>query len=211
MAFSTTTLNGAVTADQSTVLVTSATGFAAGLLFKLDAEMCEVLDSYVAGNLTVPCARGREGTASAAHPTAARITVGQGADWSALAVGAVSSFPVAGISRIVTSYSATGAITLPPPGNDAVALLNGTSALAMTLAAPTADMDGCFLWIVGGGKSASTVTFTGGFGAAGASYDVITFQNAGQVTLPLVAANSLWNILNTPITGTSTSLSVAIA
>jgi hypothetical protein len=102
---------------------------------------------------------------------------------------------------------------LPAPGSDAVAVIIGTSTLTMTVAAPTKDMDGSILYIMGNGKSASTVAFdaTNGIGNAGSNYDVITFQNAGDVSISVMAINGYWNLVGSPITGTTTALSVAIA
>lgn len=96
--------------------------------------------------------------------------------------------------RDVLSYSAAGAITLPTPGNDMVAILNSTAALAMTLAAPTKDMDGSILTIIGNGKAAHTVSLPAGvgLGAGGSGVDVGTFGSGAQQSVTLMAANAVW-------------------
>jgi hypothetical protein len=211
MALATTTLSAAVLVGDNAISVASSTSMAAGRLIRVDGEVMKVSGAYVSGTL-VPVLRGQDGTVTAAHPSGANVVHGLASDFSGPANGSDDSvsYP-ARPARVVSSYAASGAITLPAAGSDAVAVLIGTSALAMTLANPTSDMDGSILIIVGNGKSASTVTYTAGLGNAGSSYDVVTFQNAGIVSLSLIAVNSFWVSLNTPITGTSTALSVAIA
>lgn len=211
MALTTTTLSSALAANSNSIKVASATGFAAGSLVLIDNEMCRVTQDYVSGT-PVTIHRGLNGTAQVAHAVTSNVTVGLASDFGQPAAGGPSITYQQQRARTISSYSASGALTLPAPGSDAVAVLIGTSALAMTLADPTKDMDGCRLTIIGNGKSASTVTYTTtGFGNAGSSYDVITFQNAGQVAFECMAANGVWVLLNTPITGTSTAVSVAIA
>ena len=111
----------------------------------------------------------------------------------------------------MTSYSATGAIALPLPGADAVAILNGTSALAMTLANPTKDMDGCVLYVVGNGKAAHTITYTAGLGNAGSGLDVGTFASGAQLCQSFIAANEIWCSLPSIFGGTQTNNTVTWA
>lgn len=215
MALTTTTANGAISADQVTIRVTSGTGFGKNKLIQIDDEFLQQsADADAASPTIIPVIRGVNGTVAKAHPTGANVKVGNPYDdFSGDAVATPTTYPLAGRQRRVLSYSASGAITLPSPGTDMVAVLNGTSTLAMTVAAPTKDMDGDMLLIIGNGKSASTVDFdaTNGLGNAGSGYDRITFQNAGQVCMPVIACNGFWLAVNAPITGTSTALSVAVA
>lgn len=211
MAFTTTTLASAMAAGDTAMVVTSATGFAAGNKVLIDQEMFQVVNSYVSGT-TIPVIRGQEGTAATAHAASANVTTGLGSDFANPGAQTPVTYAIAGKVRTVTSYSASGAIALPTAGTDAVAILNGTSALAMTLANPTKDMDGSILYIAGNGKSASTVTYTAGFGNAGSSYDVLTAQTAGQVGITLMAVNAIWVVIGgPPITGTTTALTWAIS
>jgi hypothetical protein len=212
MALTTTTLSSAVAVDDNEIVVASATGFSAGSQIRIDDEWMQIVQSYSSGT-TIGVLRGRNGSAVVAHVASANVTVGTASDFdSAPQNGAYGSsiVPPARARRVV-SYSATGAIALPNAGEDVVAVLNGTSTLAMTVAAPAKDADGSILYIMGNGKSASTVTFAGGIGAGSSSYDVATLQNAGQVGISVMAVNGAWVLLNGPITGTSTALSFAIA
>jgi hypothetical protein len=215
MSLTTTTLNGAVAAGATSLRVSSGTGFGRGKWIRIDDELfLQSADADSASTTIIPVIGGQDGTACVAHATTANVVVGDGSDFAGSAVATATNYPLAGRQRRVLSYAASGAITLPSPGTDMVAVLIGTSALAMTVAAPTKDMDGCILWIFGNAKSQSTVTFdsTVGLGNAGASYDVITFQNAGNVGLEVMAINGFWNVASAPgITGTVTALTVAVA
>ena len=211
MALATTTLSSACAVGDTSIVVASATSFAAGRLVVIDGEVMQVTSAYSSGT-TIPVTRGLNGTVTAAHVSSANVTHGLASDFPVAAPGSDDSVLLAARpGRDRRSYSASGAIALPAAGRDMVAIIIGTSALAMTVAAPTKDMDGSILYIVGNGKSASTVTFSGGVGAAGTSYDVATFQNAGQVGVSVMAANGAWVLLNGPITGTTTGLSFGIA
>lgn len=211
MAFTTTTLSGAVVIDQNTISVTSATGFSAGLLVKVDDEYMEVTSDYVSGT-SIGVLRGREGTATKAHATGANATVGLASDFIAGDPQTTSLAPIAARARPIKSYSASGALDLPTPGNDLVAVLNGTSVRAMTLAIPTKDMDGCELIIIGNGKAAHTVTLATAIGNAGAGYTVLTFAAGGQVGVRFIAANGIWVAPGAPaIAGTATNLLATIS
>lgn len=210
MAVTTTTNSSAIALTDVSIVVASATGFSAGRLVKVNGEFMQVAQNYTSGT-TIPVLRGRQGTAQTAHGVTSNVEVGTGEDFAQGAAQAVVAYPYIR-SRIVKAYGAAGAITLPTPGSDMVAILIGTSALAMTVAAPTKDMDGCRLVIQGNAKSASTITVTNGIGNAGSSYDVVTLQNAGNVGIELIAVNAFWNINAAPaITGTTTAIGAAIA
>lgn len=211
MALTTTTLAAACAADATKLTVASATGIAQGDIIKIDDEVMKVTKGYVVGATIVPVLRGQSGTVPVAHPSGANLTHDTPAGFGDPGAQVVPSYPLAGRARTMTSYSAAGAIALPTPGTDAVAILNGTSTIAMTLANPSKDQDGDILTIIGNGKSASTVTYTAGLGNAGSGYDVLTLQNAGQVACMLMACNGVWVLLGAPFTGTTTALSIAIA
>jgi len=189
--------------------VASATGFAAGSLILVDQEMFEVAQHYVSGT-TIPVLRGQDGTVTAAHKASANCTVGVASDFANPVAQAFTTYPTQR-GRTVTSYSATGAIALPTAGSDAVAVLNGTGALAMTLANPTKDMDGSMLWITSNGKAAHTVTYTAGFGDGGSGYDVFTFASGARNGISLVAVNAIWNLQQSLVGGTATAITATIA
>lgn len=214
MSFTATTLSAALAATDKSMTVTSATGFAAGQLCKIDQEFVRISKAYTSGTTVALDGRGLNGTVVAAHVSGANVvTTATITDWANGTPQAAVPYPITTPGRTATSYSASGAISLPTPGNDAIAILNGTSALAMTVAVPTKDMDGSLLWIASNGAANSTVTFTGGLSGAGTSYDVITINSSAPVTLgPFMAVNGLWQgAVAVPMAGTVTNITATVA
>lgn len=216
MAVTNATLASAMAASDTVAVLSASTGVSAGCKMEIDGEELLVAGNYTtAGNgVNVPVIRGQGGTYAYAHPTSAKVRVGLASDseWGTPAPGTVTSYPTAGRARTFKSYSASGAIDLPTPGNDAVAYINGTSTLALTVASPVSAQDGCILWIIGNGKSQSTVTVstTSGIGNASTGYTVLTGPAGGQVGACLMAANGFWVLLSA-VTGTATAVEFAIS
>ena len=211
MALTTTTLSGAITASAQSLVVASATGLVANDFLIIDQEIMRVGKSYVSGT-TVPIAgRGLNGTQAAAHVTGANLTHGEASEFANAAPQAAVGYPLAGRARQLTSYSASGAITLPTPGADGVAIINGTSILAMTIAAPSKDMDGCLLYVASNGAAAHTVQYTGGLSGAGSSYDLLTVNAGAPVLFVTMAVNGTWIVpVTVAMTGTLTNLIAAL-
>lgn len=210
MAENTTTLSSAITTTDTSMVVVSATGATAGGYAKLSGEEVLIQQSYTSGT-TIPIIRGQLGTATAAHIAGENVTFFTGTDLTSQAGQTSTQWPIAGRGRVITSYKAAGAITLPPPGSDAVALLVGTVAADMTLADPSKDMDGSIIYLLASGAAAWTVTAASGFGAGGSSYDKLTFAAGAQVAIWAIAANGAWLIPNSPaIAGTVTNLLATI-
>lgn len=210
MALTTTTLNGAVVVDTNNITVASATGFASGNYLIVDHEVMQVQQGYVSGTL-IPVLRGRNGTATTAHPTAARVTTGLGSDFSSYEAQATTNWPITTPGRRRTSISVTGALPLPLGGDDLDVFLNGTTIIAATLANPTNDMDGSRLTVIGNGKAAHTVTYTAGFGNVGGTADVITFGANQAQALQMVAAGGFWVLLGPAATATANVSGPSIA
>lgn len=196
MALTTTTLSSAVAVTDNSIVVASATGFAAGSQVIIDGENMQVQQGYSSGT-TIPVLRGRDGTVTAAHKSSANVTVELASDLPGPVPFTTVQWPSVR-ARTITSYSAAGAIALPGVGSDATAIINGTGALAMTLANPTKDLDGCRLLICGNGKAAHTVTYTAGLGNGGSSLDVGTAASGNQCAFELVAANGFWCYIGLP-------------
>jgi len=207
MALTTTTLSSAVAVGDTTITVASATGFAAGSFVQIDQEMLRVVNSYVSGT-TISVLRGLNGTTTTAHPVTANVTVGLASDFAIAVPGGPEIQQQAQRARTIASYTAAGAIALPTSGSDAVAIINGTNALAMTLANPDKTQDGDILYIVGNGKAAHTVTYTAGLGNGGANLDVLTFAAGGQQCVAVIAVNAIWVPLPSVLAGTLTNITV---
>lgn len=211
MALTKTTASSAILVGDNSIAVTSATGFVANYILKVDEEFMRVASSYVSGT-TIPVIRGQNGTVTLAHVTTANVVVGAGSDWADPNSTMIVAYPLSARRRKVISYSASGAITLPVTGEDVVAVLNGTSVLAMTVAVPTQDLDGARLTIIANGAAAHTVTFTGGMSGAGSAYDVITFNGTAPFGVEAMACNALWmSLASAPISGTVTAITGSIA
>lgn len=191
MALNTTTLTSACALLDKQIVVSSATGAAAGTFVKVDDEVMLITKSYVSGT-TIPVLRGQDGTNSAAHPTTSNVTFFLGSDETSAGPQTVPQWPIAGKARSIMPYSASGAISLPAPGQDVIAQLIGTSTLTMTLANPTKDMDGCMLYIIANGKAAHTVTYSAGVGNGGSTMDVGTYNTTEATGCALVAMNGFW-------------------
>lgn len=199
MAFTLTTLSSAVGVNDTTVLLASLTGLAQGGLIGIDKEVMKVVSVPSAATVPVPVLRGQEGSFNQAHPVSAQVKIGVvpsnlvAGDWTVASPGAPSIAQVPGaFPRDIQSYSAAGAITLPRIGSDMVAILNGTSVLAMTLANPSTAQDGSRLTVVGNGKAAHTVTYSAGLGNVGATADVITFKADQSQAIDLIACGGFW-------------------
>ncbi len=219
MSVANTTLASALGASDTVAVVASSTGISARDKMEIDGEVLQVIQSYTtAGNgVNVPVLRGQNGGVASAHPSGAKVRVGPASDtdWGSQAPQTVVQFPIASPARQRASYSAAGAITLPLPGNDMVAFINGTSALAMTVADPATTLDGSLLWIASNGIANHTVTFATGLSGSGASgsYDVITINASAPVLLgPFMAVNGFWEAaVAVPMAGTVTNITATVA
>jgi len=209
MALASTTLSVACAVGDTSIVVASATSIAVGRLIVVDQEVMQVSAAWTSGT-TIPVLRGRDGTAVVAHKVTAAVLHGNAADFSGPAAGSVVTYPTVR-PVLVQSYSATGTMTLPPPGCDLRVILNGTSVITLTIPVPTRDLDGTNLVIISNGAAAHVPTFSSGLGGAGSSYDAITNNATGQFALSVYAAGGYWCIPQAPgITGTVTNITGGI-
>lgn len=192
MALTKTVLTSAVGQSDQTIVVSSATGFAAGNFILIDQEVMQVNKGYVSGT-TIPVIRGVDGSKQTTHVNTTNVMTFLASDQPGPQEQQFTQWPeVPGRDRV--SYIAAGAIALPRQGSDMVAILNSTVALAMTLAAPTTDLDGSILTVIGNGKAAHTLSLPAGvgLGAGGSGVDVGTFASGAQQAVVLMAANGVW-------------------
>lgn len=198
MAVTATTVTSAITISDTSISVTSATGFTPGARVRVDQEVMKVASNYPGTGTTIPVIRGIDGTAGVAHKSGANAVAYLPTDQAGPAPQTYVQLQTSR-ARVVTSISVTGAIPLPTPGSDLTCFLNGTTIIAATLANPTKDQDGDELTIVGNGKAAHTVTYTAGLGNVGATADVLTFSATQAGGFKLVAANGFWNNVGTVV------------
>lgn len=214
MALATTTLSSVVAVGDKQIVVASATSMAAGRLIVIGDELMIATTAYVAASTTIPVLRGVNGTANKAHALTANVTHGLASDFSDAAIPSDVLMPYVRPVRCV-SYGAAGAIALPRQGEDVRANINGSSALAMTLAVPTKDLDFCRLTVTSSGGAdgtvaAHTLTVTEGFGGASTGYTALTFDANGANGVELQAQNGKWVILGL-VDGTLTKVATSIA
>jgi hypothetical protein len=166
MALIQTVLGGDMAVTDTVLRVASLTGFAVNQQILVDREVMVQVGTPT--GLAVPVRRGLDGTVQAAHTARAIVTTGLPHEFSHPAPGQTSAFgpsaPDGMQSRWTNAtYGLAGALAALP----GVAVLNGTAAIAMTLAAPSAGMEGAELTIVSASLFANTVVVTGISGAAG--------------------------------------------
>ena len=214
MALVRTTLSSACAPGDTSIVVASATGFAAGYRIVINQEVMRVDTSYSSGT-TIPVIRAVDGSVlpTVNHQATTGVVCGAGSDWPNPGPQADTLTRIAGRVRTLTSYSAGGAIALPAAGTDAVAIINGTSICAMTVADPGTALDGSLLWIASNGAAAHTITFASGLSGAGSSYDVLTVNATAPVLMgPFMAVNGYWQAaVGVPMSGTVTNVTAAIA
>lgn len=172
MALAQTTTSAAVGINDLVIPVTSATGFAAGSVLRVDNEFMIVDKSYVSGTNIPVYRRGDLGSQQVAHISLAVATVGVAGDWPA---GNVASVAQVDPSRwdVVT----IGAdVTIVFPNKDTVYLIRKATAAAITLSAPatkgTVNVQARFFSET---AAAHVVTYTPGFYADTTSSDLATF------------------------------------
>jgi len=186
MALATTTLSSKVLVTDTSINVAANTSIAVGRLIRIDGEFMQVsaawgTTAYPTSGTLVPVLRGKDGTTTAAHPSGANVTHGVAGDLMLPPVGEEFSVTNPAAPCIPNySYGIAGALTLGGAGAvgpQAFHVINGTNALAMTLAAPTADMDGQIVIVASNGKAAHTLAVSGnnGIGNAGAGYRTLTW------------------------------------
>lgn len=208
MALYETTLSSAAAVSDKQLVLASGASVAIGDEVRVDGEIFKVTKGYVAGATIVPVLRGQEGTVATAHGVTARVVGGRQSDFQSPAnAQTMATYVIAGRARVVTSIGVAGAIPLPPAGADALTILNGT-ALAMTLAAPTKDLDGSVLTVIGASAAAHTITMTG---FTGGSLTTATFDSTGKCNFSVIAFDEVWYPYPSPLSGTLTSVDVAMS
>jgi hypothetical protein len=208
MALANTTLAAACAASDKKITVAAATGFAAGNVIRVDDETMKVGKGYVAASTTVPVWRGWDGTVAVAHANGAQVTDGTPTEYAQAGTPqTVDAFPIAGRARVINSYSADGAIALPPAGGDAIAVISGTAHTGMTLAVPSKDLNGSKLTILNLTAAAHVITVAGGIG--GSAIVTLTQDASGRSMIELLAYNELWYC--PALAGTTTGFDVAVS
>ncbi len=187
MALTATTLNGAITASQTMIVLTSASGLLNKQLVKVDAEVMRVTD--ISLSPTIQVVRGYQGTAAVAHNTLDLVAFGAPADFTN------TPFSPLTVPNEV-GYGVSGAIAIPT-ANTAI-YLSKVGVAAMTLGAPASDQNALTLTITSVTSGAHTVTSPALFQTSSLTTgSIATFTSAAGGSMTIQAQKSLWNVLST--------------
>lgn len=204
MAITQTTASAAVTANDLIIPVTSATGFATSTTLpqwvKVDSEFMVINPSYNTApyngtSTSIPVyRRGDQGTKVAAHNALATVTTGLFSDLTDLQPGADNPVPRPVPFLPQTTYSVSGAITIPT--HNTLVMLDKAGIAAMTLAAPSKDQDDLEITVTSNTAYAHTITATSliNDGVSGAPHTTATFAAYAGATITLLAQKGLWNV-----------------
>jgi hypothetical protein len=193
MAATNTTLASACPASATSINVASASGFGVGNLILVEQELMQ--QTAAASGTIVAVRRGLDGGVQSAHAASAFVTTSATpGDFPGPAPGQnVTYGPMKpdGMQEAWNyyTYSAAGAIS-PVSG---VHVINGSGALAMTLAGPTGPQEGAVLVIESKNLHANTITATPAYlGAAGTG---IATAAATGANLVLKASGGKWTVI----------------
>lgn len=178
MALTATTLNGAITAAQKTVALTSGTGAAVGSIIRIDNE--KVLIQDITNTPVIGVSRGVNGTAAVAHTTLAPAVIGLPAD-----------FPPGPVENDL-SYGADGAISIVP----GQVWLTKATALAATLADPTQAQNGLTMVFTSRTAAAHVITGVNIWDGTATVNTTLTFAAVAGASITLQAQNGAWNVIS---------------
>jgi hypothetical protein len=158
----------------------------------VDNELMFIYNVPVAGQLIVR-GRGSDGTQAVAHDiNASVVTSTNPADFPANPVGLSTLHPPSFPDAV--TYGQSGAITIPV--KDTKIFLAGTTAMTMTLAAPSFALKGVELFITSETAQAHVLSapLLLDTGAAGSPFSTATFPAQLGVSLILILQNGLYNV-----------------
>lgn len=191
MALVSTTITNDLSATGLKAVVTSATGFAAGQIAKIDGEYMRI--SAVSGTTVSFAMRGYNGTAAVAHDLLSTITTtADNTDWTRLQAGADVDRPP--FVDDVTSVGENGTIACPTR-NTTIMLTKATALASTTLADPPKDRDGLRVTVTSATDAAHVITGTFADGTTGA-HTTATYQAFNGASMVLVAQQGTWNTVS---------------
>ncbi len=149
-----TTLAAACTAADRTIVLTSGTSAAVGMVVKMEQEFSTVASIASDGVTITLGVRGAQGSAAQPHRILSPVELSLASDFSGAPIG--SPIPIPYSTTELATYGAAGAILVP--NEDGRIFINKATAAAMTLRLPLTDEDGKTLTIQAGTAAAHTVT-----------------------------------------------------
>lgn len=190
MARTNTTLSAACGANDVTISVTSATGFADRQLITVDNEVMVQVGAAV--GTTIPVRRGgQQGTTQVAHVILAPVSTMLPGDMSLPRPAQAQNIQPAG--PVQMAISVDGTLTLP--AYDSFTQITKAGVCAITLAtAPTGVPDGIEHTIHSTTANAHTITYAAGFNGDTTSSDVATFNARIGNSITLVTSRGLYGV-----------------
>jgi hypothetical protein len=194
MALTNTTLAAACGLNDTTIRVTSATGFADKQLIRIDAEiMAQAGTPSTTSPTVIPVRRGLEGTAQLAHGILANVATGLVTDFPVPPPGQVAALAPDGGRR--TLGVDTTLNTADFPAGQTTYVITKATAAAITLGAPSKAQDGLRITFLSGTAAAHTVTYAAGFYGDTTASDVATFAAKVGASMTLEAQAGAWGPL----------------
>jgi hypothetical protein len=215
MALSNTTLSAAMLINDTTMAVTSGTGFPGvgvypnggyGQACQVDGEMLFVVTALTSTLMKIR-ERGAGGTAAAAHDILAPVsTSANHVDFAAWPIGTAAQRPPQ-VDDMIT-IGQTPAATLVLPTKNTTYVITKATAATWTLPAPTVAQNGLRLTFTSQTAAVHVMTATAllNNGLTGSPWTTATFAAFAGAGTTLVANNGLWNVIASPVTGSTVVL-----
>lgn len=192
MAIVATTISAAISATDLVIPVTSATGFAAGYVMRIDNEFMLVHPTYVSGTNIPVYRRGDLGSQQVAHILLAQVAVGVSTDWPLGGVATTAQVNPAGPDIVNIGAD----VTIVYPNKDTLYMIDKASACAITLSAPaTKGTDGVIVRFYSNTAAAHTIAYTAGFHGNTTSSDVLTYAATAGQCVTLMSSRGLLGIV----------------
>lgn len=211
MSIANTTLSAAMTATQTTLTVASTTNItnpnfqtAAGITYLLiDQEYMQVT-AVNTTTLTVTVARGQWGTAEAAHVNGALVVSGIPTDFSQLSdnfAQKVQTVQQVEGNLIWPAVNLSGSTDAVPVASGGFYVVKTAGVDAMTIATPTASMEGFLFYISSDTANAHTLTAASAcFSNGTAATTVITFKAFKGSNVLFRVCNLTYHVISSNVT-----------
>lgn len=194
MALTATTLAAACTASDTTLKVTSTTGFAAGQPMKVDDEYMWI-SSVPASGIVVVRSRGAEGSFAEPHDILSNVQT------SATFSDFPNVFPGTGALHLpypeVTALGQTQTLTVPYAGQFIYIITKATAA-TITLPTPSKALEGTLITFTSQTAAAHVVSGSSliGDGVSGSPHSTCTMAAYIGCSLTLCVCNGIYNVVS---------------
>jgi hypothetical protein len=193
MALTNTTLAAASGASDTTIRVTSATGFADKQFIRVDNEvMAQSGTPSTTSPTVIPVRRGLEGTMQSAHGILADVVTGLGTDFPNPPPSQTSFVPTDAL-RVTLGVDTT--LATADFLADTTYVITKATAAAITLGAPSKAQNGLRIGFRSNTAAAHTVTYTAGFNGDTTSSDIATFAAKVGASCTFEANAGAWGVI----------------